>query len=145
MMKGRLAERIRSDANEYGATTKRPRDIAYFDLPMISYFMKVGGVDFLAITHLDISYSEVPIKVCVGYEVNKKSVEYQPDQDFLDKVKPKYIELPAWDGAAAAKARSLSQLPMEALQYVAFICQSLGVKPLIGTVGPKRDQTIFWY
>src|SRR3989304_17307 len=41
-IKTKLADRIREDAFEYGATTKRPRDIAYLDLPMLSFLAKVG-------------------------------------------------------------------------------------------------------
>jgi adenylosuccinate synthase len=56
IMNKKLADRIRKDASEFGATTGRPRDIAYLDLPMLSYLFKVGRVEDLVITHLDISY-----------------------------------------------------------------------------------------
>jgi len=142
LMKGELADRIRKDAHEYGATTGRPRDIAHIDLPMLSFLAKTGRVEYLAITHLDISYPDTPVKVCVGYEIEGKPAVYRPDQEHLDKVKPIYIELPAWDGAATQKAKKISELPQEAQQYVAFISESLGVTPLLITTGPKRHQTI---
>lgn len=145
MMKNKLAERIREDAHEYGATTKRPRDLAYIDLPMLSYLMKVAKVEYLTLTHLDIAYREVPIKVCVAYEINGKEVVYRPDQEYLNKVKAKYIELPSYDGSALAEVKKIADLPKEALQYLAFLSQSLQVKLLTVSVGPKRDQTIKYY
>ncbi len=145
MMGKELAERIREDANEYGATTKRPRDIAYIDLPMLSYLFRVGKVEYLTLTHLDIAYKEVPIKVCVAYEIDGKEVAYRPDQEYLNRVSPKYVELPSFDGSALSKVRKISDLPKEALQYLAFLSQSLNVKLLMVSVGPKREQTIKYY
>ncbi|MCB9812989.1 MAG: adenylosuccinate synthetase [Pseudomonadales bacterium] len=144
-MKGSLAHRIREDANEYGATTKRPRDIAYIDLPMMSYLFKVGRVEYLAATHLDIAYSDIPVKVCIGYKISGKEVGYRPDQEYLNKVKPEYLELPAWDGAKTQNTNTIGDLPKEALQYLAFITQCLNVKLLVVTTGPKREQTIRWW
>jgi len=145
MMEKTLAARIREDANEYGATTKRPRDIAYIDLPMLSYLFRVGRVEYLTLTHLDIAYQDVPIKVCVAYEIDGKEVGYRPDQEYLNKVTAKYVELPTFDGSLLTDAKKMSDLPKAALQYLAFLSQSLQVKLLMVSVGPKRDQTIRYY
>jgi adenylosuccinate synthase len=144
-MEKSLAERIREDANEYGATTKRPRDVVYIDLPMLSYLFRVARVEHLTLTHLDIAYPEVPIKVCLAYEIDGKEVGYRPDQEYLNKVTAKYVELPSYDGAALANVKKMSDLPKEALQYLAFLSQCLNVKLLMVSVGPKRDQTIKYY
>ena len=58
MMEPELAARIREDAHEYGATTQRPRDIAYLDLPCLRFFADVSGATHLVLTHLDIAYPE---------------------------------------------------------------------------------------
>ena len=142
-MNKKLAERIRKDANEYGATTGRPRDIAHIDLPMLSFLFAVSHTEELIMTHLDISYPEVPIKVCVAYTIDGKEVQYRPDQEYLDKVKPIWVELPAWDGEAVKKAKKLRELPKAAQQYIKFISLSLGATPFMITTGPKRDQTIY--
>jgi len=60
------AHKIREDANEYGATTKRPRGIAYLDLPAIKFFAQVNQPNYLALTHMDIVYPDFPVKVCVA-------------------------------------------------------------------------------
>jgi adenylosuccinate synthase len=96
----------------------------------------------LTMTHLDISYPEVPIKVCVAYLKNGKEVGYRPDQEYLNDIKPVYVDVPAWDGAEVQSVRKMKDLPKEALQYIAFISQALGVEPFILTTGPTREQTI---
>lgn len=142
LIKTNLAEKIRKGANEYGATTKRPRDIAYIDLPMISYLFKVGRVEYLTLTHLDICYLDTPIKVCINYKIDGKSVSYRPDQEFLNKVKPEYIKLPSWETKNLTKIKKIKDLPWQAQKYIAFLNKCLGTKLFMLTTGPKRNQTI---
>jgi adenylosuccinate synthase len=99
----------------------------------------------LTLTHLDIAYPEVPIKVCVAYEIDGQEVGYRPDQEYLSRVKPVYVELPSFDGSKLATAKLIADLPKAALQYVAFLSESLQAKPLLISVGPKREQTIKYY
>jgi adenylosuccinate synthase len=144
VMDEKLAHRIREDANEYGATTKRPRDIIHIDLPMLSFLCRVGGVEQLVLTHLDIAYPEVPIKVCVAYKQGKKTVGYRPDQEFLNTVTPEYIELPSWDGKALVGVSEFAKLPQAAQQYCAFISQALETELLMVTTGAKRREAVRW-
>ncbi len=140
-----LAHRIREDANEYGSTTRRPRDIAFIDIPMLSFLFRVGRVEYLTVTHLDIAYTDTPIQVCVDYTLNGKSVPYRPDQQYLNTVTPVYKELASWDGPSTQSAQTPSDLPMEAQEYLRFLAKSLNAQLLFATTGPKRDQTVRWY
>jgi adenylosuccinate synthase len=106
LVEGEFADRVREDANEYGATTKRPRGIAYLDLPAIKYYQKAGYTTHLGLTHMDIVYADTPVKVCIGYEINGKAVDYRPDQEYLLKVKPIYKEFKTWDQKEMMKART---------------------------------------
>lgn len=143
MMGDTLAHRIREDAHEYGATTRRPRDIAYIDLPCLKFFADVSGITHLVLTHLDIAYIDVPIKVCTHYtDPAGNTVPYRPDQEYLDTVQPHYIELPTWHGAKIAAA--LDKLPEAAKQYIAFISGALSAPPIMATTGPERDSLISW-
>jgi adenylosuccinate synthase len=140
-----LAHRIREDAHEYGATTRRPRDIAWIDIPCLEFFAAVSGMTHLILTHLDIAYPGVPVRVCTHYTDKQGGVvPYRPDQTYLDTVTPHYLDLPTWDGAAVRGARDLGKLPREALQYIAFIAGALNVTPIMGTTGPERDALISW-
>ena len=142
LVTGELADKIREDAKEYGATTKRPRDIAFLDLPALRFFAKVGYVTHLAATHMDIVYPNTPIKICVAYELNGKQVTYRPDQEFLLKVKPIYTELPTWDQKAIQLAKSYKEMPKEAQTFLEFLSKEIGLPFLMVTTGPKREQSI---
>jgi len=144
-MDAALAERIREDAGEYGATTRRPRDIAHIDIPCLRFFGQVSGASYLVLTHLDIAYPELPIRVCTHYtDAAGRPAGYRPDQLYLDGVRPVYIELPGWDGAAIRGVTRLADLPPAAVQYIAFLSRALEMTPLFATTGPQRDAIISW-
>jgi adenylosuccinate synthase len=142
-MENSLAEKIREDAHEYGATTKRPRGIAYIDIPALKFFVRVGGANCLVLTHMDIVYPKTPIKVCIEYRKNGKKIDFRPDQKFLLGVKPVYKNLKSWDRKALEKAKSYTQLPIEAKEYLHFLEKEIGVKILMVTTGAKRGQSLF--
>src|SRR5690606_2748851 len=115
-----LAGRIREDAHEYGATTRRPRGIAHLDLPALTFYSQVGQLNCLVLTHMDIVYPEVPIKVCTEYRHQRQAVAYRPDQVFLNTVTPVYQEFKAWETTKIRSANSYSQLPSAAKTYLSF-------------------------
>jgi len=141
---GELAERIRKDAHEYGATTKRPRDIAYLDIPALRFFKEVGKIDHLILTHMDVIYADEPVKVCVGYKLGMKNVSYRPDQEFLSTVDPVYKELKPWDAKKLATAKTYAELPKEAKVFLEFIAEEIGAPVMMITTGPKREQGIIF-
>ncbi|HUV71714.1 MAG TPA: adenylosuccinate synthetase [Clostridia bacterium] len=144
MMEEELASRIREDAQEYGATTRRPRGIAYLDLAALKFFSQAGFFNCLVLTHMDIVYPNAPIKICTGYELNGKEVSYRPDQEFLNQLTPKYIELPSWDKQALGKAKKRQDLPSQAKDFLDFISQEMNLPILMITSGPKREQGILF-
>lgn len=142
VMDKKLADKIREDAHEYGATTMRPRDVVHFDVPASAFFAKVGDFTHLVGTHMDIVYKDTPIKVCVSYTKNGKQVPYRPDQAYLSTVKPVYKEFAPWDVAALRKAKTRAELPKEAREYITFLEKELGVPMLAITTGAKREEGI---
>lgn len=138
-----LARRIREDANEYGSTTKRPRDIYHIDLPALRYFAKVSNATHMVLTHMDISYADTPIKVCAKYtDKNGNEIDYRPDQVNLNLAKPNYIEFSPWDGKRVSDTNSFTSLPHSSLKYVSFLAKELNLDPLMLTTRPKRDSVI---
>lgn len=142
-MDEKLAEKIRADANEYGATTHRPRDIYHIDIPSLQYFSKVSNATHMVLTHMDISYTDLPIKVCTKY-VDKEGFEvsYRPDQKYLDMVSPVYQEFPSWNGEQIKNLTSYNEFPSFAKRYVNFMAESLNLKPLLLATGPKRESVV---
>lgn len=132
----------RNAADEFGTTTRRPRDILHLDLELIRFNARMGGIEVLAGTHLDIAQENQPIKVCTHYERNGIRVPYQPGLQYQAKVEPKYIELPGWNGNQAAQARSFDDLPDNAKKFLAFVQRMTGFPIVVATNGPKRDSLI---
>lgn len=144
MMEEALADRIRNDNLEFGATTGRKRDIVHLDLEAMRFFAKAGGLNCLVLTHLDSVYSEVPIKVCIEYrdKLTGKRAYYTPDQTALDQVRPVYLEFDPWSKEAVQKARTLTELPKEAKDFLSFISEQVDLPIWMVTTGPRREQGI---
>ena len=134
---------VREFAHEYGTTTGRPRDITYLDLSFLTYNAVVSGVEMLAGTHLDVAKENNPIKVCTHYtNVKGELVPYQPGLRHQEGIIPQYIELPGWDGKKCLKAKSMKQLPINALRFLSFIQARTGFPIVMATTGAKRDNFI---
>ncbi|MCX7996838.1 MAG: adenylosuccinate synthetase [Patescibacteria group bacterium] len=135
---------VRMAANEFGTTTGRPRDICRLDLDLLRYHIKVvGGINCLAVTHLDIARPDMAIPVVSHYihKVTGRRVPAQPGiQERSTKLEPVVYYLPGWDGTAVQRARSVNELPREALRYLSFLQRQVGVPIVFVTTGPRREQ-----
>ena len=132
----------RETAGEYGTTTKRPRDILYLDLELLRFNARMGGIEVLAGTHLDIAQEGKSIKVCTHYERDGKRVPYQPGLNYLENVQPQYIELPGWNGEEAARAKGFDDLPVNAKKFLSFVQKMTGFPIVAATNGPKRESLL---
>jgi adenylosuccinate synthase len=127
---------------EVGTTTGRLRRVGWFDAVMARYAVQINGIDTLAITKLDVLDTLPSIKICVGYQLRESSLDYPPATTALfSQVEPVYEELPGW-GEPTTDVRRFHDLPEAAQAYVARICQLVGARLGIVSVGPSRDQTI---
>jgi adenylosuccinate synthase len=134
-----LAVQLREKGQEYGATTKRPRRIGWFDIPLLKNSIRTG-IDILGLMKLDILDGLEKIKVCVNYEIDGKIVKYKPDGCDIRKSKPIYEEMPGWKDST--KARKYEDLPEEAKRFIEKIEQLCERKVAFVSVGPDREETI---
>ena len=142
-MEKKYAQRIREDANEYGATTGRPRDIHYLDLEMLKFFCKISEIEELVFTHMDIVYEE-PIKVCIGYERDGKHLGYRPDQEYLYNLKAVYKEFKPWDSNSLKDVKSYNKLDKNLTTFIQYISKQTNTQPVMLTYGPERNQTLIF-
>lgn len=134
---------VREDAHEYGTTTGRPRDINFLDLPMLSYNIRMSGVNMLIGTHLDTANPTDKIKVCSQYlDKRGKRKSYQPGLRNLTGVKPKYVELSGWDGKECREVKNKKDLPENAKRFLGFLEDKLGYPIVAVTTGPSRENFI---
>jgi adenylosuccinate synthase len=135
-------ERIRKAGNEFGATTGRPRRCGWFDLVVARYSAMINGIDWWAVTKLDVLDGMDEIKVCVAYECDGKRIEQVPACiETLQRCRPVLETFPGWK-TSTRDARSWSDLPVRAREYLTKLVEWTGVPIGMLSVGPRRDSTM---
>ncbi|PIE98830.1 MAG: hypothetical protein CR979_03605 [Propionibacterium sp.] len=135
-------EKLRSEGNEYGATTGRPRRCGWFDALLVEQSCKVNGFTDVFLTKLDMLSAWDEIPVCVGYEINGERHDVFPiTQSDLHHAKPIYEVLPGW-GTDISAARKFDDLPPNCQAYVRRIEQLIGTRISGIGVGPGREETV---
>jgi adenylosuccinate synthase len=141
-----LGQKLREAGAEFGAVTGRPRRTGWLDLPALRYAARVNGLDWLAVTKLDVLSVLPEIQVCVGYKTSSGTTEDFPIDDIDEaegarSVTPIYETLPGWQ-EPLGDARSLDDLPRAARNYVRFMEDKVGVPLCLVSIGPRRNETI---
>lgn len=139
---GKIAEEIRNRGAEFGTTTGRPRRIGWLDLEAVRFSCKINNISEIVITKLDILSGLKKIKICTGYKLNGKRVNYSEcDENELSNVKPVYKTFPGW-AQNISQTRKFEELPFECKEYIKFISEFLKVKIKFISVGAERDANI---
>jgi adenylosuccinate synthase len=137
-----VGQRIRETGHEFGATTGRPRRCGWFDAVVARYSVMVNGIDYWAVTKLDVLDAVDPIKVCVAYECDGRKIESVPaNVRVLERCTPVYESFPGWN-ASTKEATSFADLPRRAQDYVKKLAEITGVPVGILSVGPRRSSTL---
>jgi len=141
-LKDNVGELLRARGHEYGSTTGRPRRCGWLDLFSLKFSKMVNDLDGLIITKLDVLDAFDEIKVCVGYSINGKKIDYFPSTaKELNQVEPIYETLPGWK-TETTHIKKFEDLPKEAQNFIRFIEDYLETEiPMIST-GPQRDEII---
>ena len=135
-------EKLRSIGGEFGTTTGRSRRTGWYDAPIARYAVRINGLTDFFLTKLDVLTGWEKIPVCVAYEIDGKRVEEVPSsQSDFHHAKPVYEYLPGWS-EDISKARTLTDLPVNAQKYVKFLEEISGAPMSAIGVGPGRDETI---
>lgn len=138
----RIGETLRSKGGEYGATTGRPRRCGWLDLVVIRHALRVNGLTGFVLTKLDVLSGFSKLKVAGSYRLGNKTITTIPDRvEDLMRVRPIYQEMEGWS-EDISQARSWSDLPKAAQNYVRQVEKWLGVPILSVSVGPGRDEQI---
>jgi len=127
---------------EFGSTTGRKRRCGWQDMVVLREAARLNSLSGLAITKLDVLSGLDTIRICTGYENDEGLQEAMPPSlEELEKCRPIYEDLPGWS-QPIGEARSFSELPMNAQDYLHRIEALSGVPIYLISVGPSREQTI---
>ncbi|AHA28361.1 adenylosuccinate synthase [Candidatus Liberibacter americanus] len=133
---------LRTVGKEVGTVTKRQRRCGWLDLVIIRRSIIVNGVKGIALTKLDVLDSFDELKICVGYRIDDREVDFFPDYfDPNSRFEPIYLVLEGWKKSISG-VRRWNDLPIQAINYISKIEDVLGVKVSLISVGPERDSTI---
>ena len=136
------AEKIRQIAQEYGATTGRPRRIGWFDAVAAQYSQQINGFTGLVLTRLDILDGFETVKICTAYQADGQQITRFPaNTALLSRCQPIYETLPGWTQPTAS-ATTLTQLPPNAQTYLQRLEQLITTPIQIISTGPSRPETI---
>ena len=128
--------------DEYGTTTGRPRRCGWLDGVALRYAAQINGLTEIAITKLDILTGLETLKICVAYDYRGQRLEsFPPSAEVLAECKPIYEEYQGWSEDIRS-AKSLSDLPQAALDYVRRIEELADAPASFVSVGPGREETI---
>lgn len=142
---GNVADELRrrgGSDGEYGATTGRPRRMAWFDAVAARYGCMLQGATEVALTLVDVLGYLERIPVCTGYIIDGKTTRDFPETCLLDTAEPVYEYLEGWH-CDISGVRSYKDLPYAAKKYIDFIEEQLGVPIKMVSNGPRRDQMLY--
>ncbi len=141
-LKDKTGLHLRKVGAEYGSTTGRPRRCGWLDTVVLKESARLNGLDYLAVTKLDVLTGLDQLSICVAYELDGKKVDRIPaDLASFERCKPVYQTMPGWK-EDITKARGMDELPKAARNYLEKMSKLVGVPLGIVSVGPDREETI---
>ena len=137
-----IGARLGERGHEFGTVTGRPRRCGWFDAALVRQSVRVGGVQGIVLTKLDVLDGIETLKICTGYTLDGRPVDYLPaglrDQARLV---PVYEEIEGWSDSTQG-ARSWKDLPGAAVKYVRRIEELVGAPVALLSTSPQRDDII---
>lgn len=129
--------------HEFGTVTGRQRRCGWFDAVLVKQAVALSSIDGIAFTKLDVLDGFKEIKICVGYTLDEKNIDYLPTSTLeQEKVKPVYEIMKGWEGSIAG-VQSIDLLPNEAKDYIKKIETLINCKIIMISTSPERVDTIY--
>ena len=127
---------------EFGTVTGRPRRCGWFDACLVRQTRKVGGINGIALTKLDVLDQLPELKICVGYRLDGLPLDHLPAaQGAQARVEPVYETMEGWTESTRG-ARSWADLPAQCIKYVRRLEELIGAPVALLSTSPKREDTI---
>jgi len=137
-----IGDGIGQRGREFGTVTGRRRRCGWFDAVLVRQTVRTSGMHGIALTKLDILDALKEIKICVGYRLDGRDIDYLPASEHAQaRVEPIYETAEGWH-AVTAGARSWAQLPADAIKYVRRIEELIGCPVALLSTSPEREDTI---
>ena len=137
-----IGEKLGKKGHEFGTNTGRKRRCGWIDAVMVKHAIETGGIDGIALTKLDVLDGFETIKICTGYTLNGKEIDYFPiaSEDQFNVI-PIYEDIKGWSDSTYG-ARTWNDLPAEAIKYVKRLEELIGCSVSLLSTSPEREDTI---
>ena len=128
---------------EFGTVTGRRRRCGWFDACMVRQAVKLGGIEGLALTKLDVLDGHA--SSCASAPATGSTARWcgacPPPLGAQAAAEPVYEEMEGWSGSTRG-ARSYADLPAAAVKYVRRIEELVEAPVVLLSTSPERDDTI---
>ena len=129
--------------HEFGTVTGRQRRCGWFDSVLVKQAVILSSVKGIALTKLDVLDGFEEIKICTGYSLNGKTINYLPSAEKKQKqIKPIYEVIKGWKKSIIG-VKNLNNLPKEAKIYIKKIEELVGCPIILISTSPERSDTIY--
>ena len=141
-LKDGVGEILGSRGKEFGTVTSRKRRCGWFDGVLVRQTIKISGINGIALTKLDVLDELDEIKMCIGYELKGKKIDYLPAavEDQLQ-VKPIYKIFNGWKTSTKG-IKLFKDLPKNAQNYIKGLEKFIDTKVASISTSPERKDTI---
>ena len=141
-LKDDIGEILGARGKEFGTVTSRKRRCGWFDGVLVRQTIKISGINGIALTKLDVLDELKEIKMCIGYELRGKKLDYLPAavEDQLE-VKPIYRSFKGWNTSTQG-IKKFNDLPKNAKDYIKALEKFIETKVASISTSPERKDTI---
>ncbi|WHZ33902.1 adenylosuccinate synthase [Sagittula sp. MA-2] len=135
-------QRLGERGHEFGTVTGRKRRCGWFDAALVRQTCATSGVNGISLTKLDVLDGFETLKICVGYDLDGKRLDYLPfASEEQARCVPVYEEMEGWSESTEG-ARSWADLPGAAVKYVRRVEELIGCPVALLSTSPEREDTI---
>ncbi len=137
-----IGDQLGTRGHEFGTVTGRQRRCGWFDAVLVRQSCAISGVTGIALTKLDVLDGFETLKICTGYTLRGKELDYLPANAAEQaECQPLYEEMPGWSESTAG-ARRWADLPAQAIKYIRRIEELIECPAASVSTSPERDDTI---
>ncbi len=139
---GDAGEGLGERGHEFGTVTGRKRRCGWLDAVLVRQAVKIGGIDGIALTKLDVLDGMKELKICRAYKLDGKEIHHLPANPSLQaRVEPLYETCEGWDERTGG-ARSWAELPANAIKYIRRVEQMIEAPVTLLSTSPEREDTV---
>jgi adenylosuccinate synthase len=135
-------QKLGERGHEFGTVTGRKRRCGWFDAVLVRQSCAISGVTGIALTKLDVLDGFAKVRICTGYRLGGKVLDYFPSHAADQaNVEPIYEEMDGWQETTAG-ARSWAELPAQAIKYIQRVQELIQTPVALVSTSPEREDTI---